>query len=345
MTNSSQWAFYESWDAIDIPGTHGMRKRRCTAKERVLDELMLSWEIATRKRYGMVAGLDDDAFKLTLMKATSLKPQATTKDETLLEYAQAVADVTSGRFVPETEQELFDLCALAWFKELMEGEQEEGAPPLASTDVSMSATTMAGNELKYLPASWESRKEAEAATWATTVATNFTQCLHEELVHTDEMSKTRELIADARMIDDPTGMSVAEIYIDRVRRSPLCFAETFRADLWAAERTYGLQLMINYTGISLFTQDKEPTFISSFGYTDAIISWLTTDENMLTVYLVHKSAKKAAKLHFVTQEANDISSLLTQYSAEVLTEQKKLDREAANRKRAAEKLLENQLTA
>ena len=63
MTNSSQWAFYESWDAIDIPGTHGMRKRRCTAKERVLDELMLSWEIATRKRYGMVAGLDDDALR------------------------------------------------------------------------------------------------------------------------------------------------------------------------------------------------------------------------------------------------------------------------------------------
>ena len=66
---------------------------------------------------------------------------------------------------------------------------------------------------------------------------------------------------------------------------------------------------------------------------------------MLTVYLVHKSAKKAAKLHFVTQEATEISALLTQYSAEVLTEQKKLDKEAANRKRAAEKLLENQLTA
>ena len=51
-----------------------MRKRRVTAKERVLDELMLSWEIATRKRYGMVAGLNEDAFKLTLMKATSLVP-------------------------------------------------------------------------------------------------------------------------------------------------------------------------------------------------------------------------------------------------------------------------------
>eukprot|EP00966_Prymnesium_polylepis_P043835 1015895-Prymnesium_polylepis.1 len=29
-------------------------------------------------------------------------------------------------------------------------------------------------------------------------------------------------------------MSVADIYVDRIRRSPLCFAEAFRADLWSA---------------------------------------------------------------------------------------------------------------
>ena len=48
-------------------------------------------------------------------------------------------------------------------------------------------------------------------------------------------------------------------------------------------------------------QDRAPKFIASFGFTDAIISWLTTDENMVTLYLVHSSSKKAAKLHFVTQ--------------------------------------------
>jgi len=95
----------------------------------------------------------------------------------------------------------------------------------------------------------------------------------------------------------------------------------------------------------MFTQDKEPKFIGSFGYTDALISWLTTDDNMITCYVVHKASKKAAKLHFVTQEANEINALLTAYSSEVLAEQKKLDKEAANRKRAADKLLENQLTA
>jgi len=247
--------------------------------------------------------------------------------------------------VPEDESEIFDLCALAWFKELMMADQEEGAPPMQSTDVSMNAATMEGKEMKYLPASWQDRLEAEGATWRSTVATSFTKILHEELVHQEGMTKVRELVADARMIDDPTAMSVAEIYVDRIRRSPLCFAESFRADLWSAEKVYGLQLLINYTGISMFTQDKEPKFIASFGYTDAIISWLTTDDNMITVYLVHKSSKKAAKLHFVTQEANEISALLTQYAGEVLTEQKRLDKEAANRKRAVEKLLENQLTA
>eukprot|EP00966_Prymnesium_polylepis_P191438 4436513-Prymnesium_polylepis.1 len=174
ITNEAQWAFYETWNDIDIPGTHGMRKRRVTAKERILDELFLSWEIATRKRYGMVAGLHQDAFKLTLMKATSLGTNRT-KDEILLEYAQAVADLTSGRFIPENESEIFDLCALAWFSELMEGEQEEGAPPLQSSDVSMSVSTMQGNEMKYLPSTWEERKEAEGAGWCQTVATVFSQ--------------------------------------------------------------------------------------------------------------------------------------------------------------------------
>jgi len=227
----------------------------------------------------------------------------------------------------------------------MISEQEEGAPPLQSTEVSMSTATMQGQELKYLPAAWEDRLAAEGSQWCQKVATCFTQLLHTELEYTQDMSKVRELMADARMIDDPTATSVCQIFIDRVRRAPLCFSESFRADLWSAEKVFGLQLFVNYTGISLFTQDKEPKFIASFGYTDAIISWLTTDDNMITIYLVHKSSKKAAKLHFVTQEATEVSQLLTAYSAEVLVEQKKLDKEAANRKRAAEKLLENQLTA
>jgi len=345
VQNEYQWAFYETWADIDIPGTHGMRRRRCTAKERVLDELFLSWEIATRKRYGMVASLNDNAFKLTLCKATSLVPNNRTKEEINLEYAQALSDVCGSRFVPENESELFDLCALAWFKELMEADQEEGAPPLASTDVAMTPAVMQDHELKYLPASWAARLPDEGETWRTTVSENFVKILHEELEHTDDMTKVRELIADARMIDDPTSMSVAEIYIDRVRRSPKCFAESFRADLWSAEKNYSLVLMINYAGISLFTQDKEPKFISSFGYTDALISWLTTEDDMITLYLVHKGSKKAGKLHLITEEANEINALLTQYSAEVLAEQKKLDKEAANRKRANERLLENQLSA
>merc|ERR1712070_1095970 len=109
----------------------------------------------------------------------------------------------------------------------------------------------------------------------------------DELEYTENMTKVRELIADARMIDDPTALGVAEIYIDRIRRSPKCFAESFAADLWSAEKIYGMVLLINYAGVSMFTQDKEPKFIGSFGYTDALISWLVTDDNMITCYVVH----------------------------------------------------------
>ena len=118
--------------------------------------------------------------------------------------------------------------------------------------------TMNDQEMKYLPAAWNDRKDAEADAWKQTVCESFTKILHTELEHVDGMTKVRELIADARMIDDPTAMSVCEIYIDRVRRSPKCFTESFRADLWSAEKVYGLQLMINYTGVSLFTQVRHP---------------------------------------------------------------------------------------
>jgi len=345
IANEYQWALFETWADIDIPGTNGMRRRRATNRERVIDELLLSWEVATRKRYGFVAALSETAFKITLCKATSMCPNPRSKDEIGLEYAQAVADVTSGRFVPTSEQESFDMCALSWFKVLMEGEQEEGAPPLASTDVAMTAAVMQDKEMDYLPATWEPRLLAERDSWGQTVAESFKAILQDELEYTESMTKIRELIADARMIDDPTALGVAEIYIDRVRRSPKCFAESFAADLWSAEKIYGMVLLINYAGVSMFTQDKEPKFIGSFGYTDALISWLVTDDNMITCYVVHKASKKAAKLHFVTQEANEVNALLTAYSSEVLQEQKRLDKEAANRKRAADRLLENQLSA
>lgn len=263
----------------------------------------------------------------------------------MLEYAQALEDMKSGRFHPADESETFDLCALSWFIEMYTEASEEGGTTLASTDINMTAATMMDNELKYLPYSFADQVKKKGEEWCGAVATAFQQIIHDEIKHDEGLTKVREITADHRMIEDPTALGMAEVYIDRVRRSAQCFAFDTSAELWSAEKTYRMKLLVNHTGLAMMTQEKNTKHIATFGFTDSLISWLTTDDNMLTVYVVHKASKKAAKLHFVTPEAGEVQTLLAAYSGEVLSEQKKMDKELANRGRAQAKLLENQLTA
>jgi hypothetical protein len=75
-------------------------------------------------RYGLVSMVPQSAFQLVLRKQTSLLPQARTKKEQHLEFCQALADMREGRFTTSNKEEIFELAALAVFKDLHEGMSE-----------------------------------------------------------------------------------------------------------------------------------------------------------------------------------------------------------------------------
>ena len=77
------------WDYPDLPGMPGMKERKVPNMEVLLDQTMLKWEVATRVRWGMVAAMPENSFKLVLRKSSSLTPTTRSKEELSLEYRQA----------------------------------------------------------------------------------------------------------------------------------------------------------------------------------------------------------------------------------------------------------------
>ena len=95
------------------------------------------------------------------------------------------------------------------------------------------------------------------------------------------------------------------IYIDRIRRSPRCFAMQFVAELWSEEKTFAVLIHVNYLGLHIYTPSETPLLMCSFRYVDSLVSWLSLND-MLTVHVVHEPTKRSAKLHFLTREALQI---------------------------------------
>ena len=149
------------------------------------------------------------------------------------------------------------------------------------------------------------------------------------------MSMTRRLLFEYRMESDPNAYAMMTIFVDRIRRSPKCFAMQFLAHLWSQDRTYAVVLQVNYVGLHVYTPGETQQLMSAFALTDSLVSWLALND-MLTVHVVHKPTKRSAKLHFLTREANQIRALLTRYSEAVLQELQKLDRERALRQKVLE---------
>merc|ERR1712070_933361 len=133
------------------------------------------------------------------------------------------------------------------------------------------------------------------------------------------MSITRRLMFEYRMESDPNAYAMMNLFVDRVRRAPRCFAMQFMAHLWSQERTHAVVLQVNYLGLHIYTP----------GEAQSLMSWLALND-MLTVHVVHKPTKRSAKLHFLTREAMQIKTMLTRYSEAVLQELQKIDKEKAN---------------
>ena len=367
INNDEQWGLYELWDHADIPGMPGMRERKVPNMESLLDQTMLKWEVATRIRWGMVAAMPDSSFKLVLRKASSLTPNTRSKEELSLEYNQAMQDYKGGLFtleekaegnnkegrLLEEEGEVWDMAACAAFKDAFDkrlaeaqaAEEEGGLTAerarelqrmLETSITDMEPADIEGQEALYLPAHWFADGEVpkpKLLEWRKKICERFHELLVEEILDSgDDMALMRRLLYDYRMEADPNAYAMMSLFVDRVRRSPKCFAMQFMAHLWSQERTHAVVLQVNYLGLHIYTPGEAQTLLASFAFYDSLVSWLALND-MLTVHVVHQKMKRSAKIHLLTRETMQIKTLLTKYADAVLIELQKIDKERALRRK------------
>jgi len=364
INNDGEWGLYELWDYPDLPGMPGMKERKVPNMEVLLDQTMLKWEVATRIRWGMVAAMPESSFKLVLRKTSSLTPTTRSKEELSLEFRQAMIDYKDGAFtLTEAEDsilkaddaEVWDLAACAAFKDAFDkrlaeaaaAEEEGGLTAERARELQralehniqeVDQADIEGLESEYLPAAWfegepDKKKLGE---WRKKICEHFAAMLVNEIqeVEGEEMCLTRRLMYDYRMESDPNAYAVMNLFVDRIRRSPKCFAMQFMAHLWSQEKTHGVVLQVNYLGLHIYTPGEAQTLMCSFQFLDSLISWLALND-MLTVHVVHKPTKRSAKLHFLTREAMQIKTMMSRYSEAVLGELQKIDKEKALRAKVA----------
>eukprot|EP00966_Prymnesium_polylepis_P062764 1456775-Prymnesium_polylepis.1 len=238
LNNESEWGLLEMWDHPGLPG--GVSERKLPSDELLLDQTTLSWEQAARKKYGIVSAVPGSAFRLVLRKVTSLLPQARTKKEQHLEFCQAMCDVREGRFAVPERNEVFELAALAIFKDLQEGMSEEEQ----DDEVFLEEGQLTNQLHHYLPAHWFKALEhkraavrAQALTdWDAMVAYSFNELTRSELLDADGASHTRQIVQAFRMETELNAVAAARMFIERVRLAPLCFSAQFVAEMWSVDR-------------------------------------------------------------------------------------------------------------
>jgi len=328
---------------------------------------MLKWEVATRNRFGMVAAMPESSFKFELRKASGLAPATRSKEEVALEYQQAMSNYLSGVFTAPTEndkmgamtpemEETWDFAACAAFKDAFEkrlaeaakAEEEAGLTAERQREIArelehnirdMDPEDLEGKESQYLPAAWFASGEVpkpKLADYRKKICDKFHELLVEEIVDGDPQLElignaiptVRRLLFDFRMESDPNAYSIMGIVIDRVRRSPKCFATQVMAHMWSQDKPpKPVVLQINYAGLHLYApSEDDQKLLCSFTYADSLVSWDALND-MLTVHVVHRPSKKSARLHFLTRESIQIKGLLSRYAASVVQELAKREKE------------------
>ena len=144
---------------------------------------------------GIVNTVPHTAFKLVMRKLSSLLPQARTKKEQHLEFCQAMADLKDGRFTVEDKSEIFDLAALAIFKDLQEGlseaEQEE--------ELVLEEGQLTAQLHHYLPSYWfkalenkkSSMRQQQIEEWDRKVVQSFNELTRSELREDECITEVR----------------------------------------------------------------------------------------------------------------------------------------------------------
>ena len=120
--------------------------------------------------------------------------------------------------------------------------------------------------------------------------------------------------------------AAARILLDRLRRTPCCFAAQFSVTLWRdveAEEIVELDAFVSYTGLHLHSAGDSQGLLASFTFDDSLVGWVSVNSMLvLTVVDSEDPSKKQLKnLHLRTNEATSMRMLLTSY-AEVVAEER-----------------------
>jgi len=344
LNNESEWSLSEQWDHPGLPG--GMSDRKLHDMEQILDSTLLEWERAARTKYGVVSMLPPAAFQFVLKKQTSLLPQARTKKEQQLEFCQAMADLREGRFTTSTKEEIFELAALAVFRDLTED--------MASADLEDDLILEEGslyNQLEhYLPSHWfkslEFKRPAvqrqQKTDWDYGIVKAFNELTRSEL--DDEaigagknVTQVRKIVAAFRMETELNAIACTRMFIERVRIAPLCFSAQYIVEMWSTDKILRVLLVINYGGLHVYKLGASPTLVQTFDF-NTLIGWQTMND-MLIVNIIYTEkgtkARRRDKLRFITKESMSMRGLLTRYADAVLSDMRQRRKEQEARDRAA----------
>ena len=281
-----------------------------------------AWEQAARKKFGLVTMVPQSAFQLVLRKQTSLLPQARTKKEQHLEFCQALADIKEGRFTTSNKSEIFELAALAIFKDLHEGmseaEQEEELI-LEAGPADGAARPLPAQPLVQGAREQEAFRCEAAARRLGRDDRQRLQRAHARRarrLHLGQgLSQVRKIVAAFRMETELNAVAATRMFIERVRLAPLCFSAQYIAEMWSVDKILKVLVVINYGGLHIYRLGASPLLLSTFDF-NTLVSWQSMND-MLIINIIYAAqgevAKRREKLRFLTRESLQMRTLLSKY--------------------------------
>eukprot|EP00965_Chrysotila_dentata_P257129 6212777-Pleurochrysis_carterae.AAC.1 len=293
LNNESEWGLLEQWDHPGIEGN--VSERKIPSDELIIDQTLLQWERAARKKFGMVSLVPLTAFKLVMRKVSSLLPQARTKKEQQLEYCQARNDIKDGRFMTADVSEMFDLAALAIFKDFKDGMSEEEQ----EEELVLERGQLSQQLHHYLPHHWfkalankkNNVRAQQLEDWERKVLRSFYELIREELLEKTEMSRVRKIVHSFRMEAEVNALAAGRMLVERVRLAPLCFSAQYSAEMWSVDKILKVFLVLNAGGLHVYRPGgASPLLLSSFGF-DVLVSWQSMNDTLILNVLVQSETE------------------------------------------------------
>lgn len=206
------------------------------------------------------------AFKLVLRKCSSLLPQARTKKEQLLEFCQAMTDMREGRFTSHDSTEIFDLAALAIFRDL-----KDGTPDSEEEELVLEEGQLTGQLQHYLPTHWfkalEKKRDVvqkqQLEDWDIKVVTSFNELTCAEITESEHMSEVRRIVHSFRMETELNAVAATRMFIERVRLAPLCFSAQYIAEMWSVDKILKVLVVINAGVLFVYRIGASPILLTA----------------------------------------------------------------------------------